>query len=104
MKISKLRLELITKLKYKNCDNEKFELKERIKYYNNIIQYIDKQLKVLNNIELDLFKIITCENYTITRGIEEIATRYYLDTGTIWKNYYPRIKSIINNLEIKEEL
>lgn len=104
LKIAKLRLELITKLKYKNRDDEKLKLKEKIKYYNNTIQYIDKQIKLLNNIELDLFKTITCENCTITKGIEKIASKYFLDTCTIWKNYYPKIKPLINNLEIKEEI
>ena len=35
LKIAKLRLELITKLKYKNRDDEKLKLKEKIKYYIN---------------------------------------------------------------------
>ena len=103
LKIAELRLELIIKLKYTNCDDEKLELKKEITYHKKIIKYIDEKIKILNDIELYLFKKITCENYSITKGIEETANNYFLDIGTIWKIYYPKIKPIIKELEVENE-
>ena len=79
-------------------------LKKEIVNYKKIINLIDDKLKTLNDIQLYLFKKITCENHSITKAIEETSYNCGYDVGTIWKNYYPKIKPIIKELEIKEDL
>ena len=104
LKIAKLRLELINKLNYKNYDDEKLSLKNEIITHKKIIKCIDNKLRILNDTELYLFKKITCEKHSITKAIEETSYNCGYEVGTIWKNYYPKIKPIIKELEIKEEL
>lgn len=109
IEIAKLRLSLISnqwhnKIAITNIEEEKEELRNYIKQGLKIIKYIEEKIKELNNIELDLFKLITCENINITKAVDMIASKYYLDNGTIWKIYYPKIKPIINNLVVKEDL
>ena len=104
LNIARLRLKLITELNYKNYDDEKLSLRNEITTYKKIIKYIDSKLKTLNDVQLYLFKKITCENYSITKAIEETSYNCGYEIGTIWKNYYPKIKPIIKELEIKEEL
>lgn len=109
VEIAKLRLSLISnqwhnKIAITNIEEEKEELRNYIKKGLKIIKYIEEKTKELNNIELDLFKLITCENINITKAVDTIASKHYLDNGTIWKIYYPKIKPIINNLVVKEDL
>lgn len=104
LKIAELRLKLIKELNYQNYDDEIEKLNNYIVKCKRIINNLDKRLKTLNNIELYLFKKITCGNTTITKAIEETANHYYYDVCTIWKYYYPKIKPMIEELEIKEDL
>ena len=109
LEIARLRLSLLNEkwhnsLAITNIEEEKEELKSYIRKCNQIIKYINISIKELSNIELDLFKLMTCENMNITKSIEEISNKYYLDSGTIWKHHYKKIKPIINNLIVKEDL
>ena len=109
VEIAKLRLSLISnqwhnKIAITNIEEEKEELRNYIEKGLKTIKYIEEKTKELNNIELDLFKLITCENINITKAIDVIASKYYLDNATIWKIYYPTIKPIINNLVESEDL
>ena len=35
----------------------------------------------------------------ITRAVDKVSITYDVDVSTIWKNYYPKIKEDIKNLE-----
>ena len=50
-------------------------------------------------IEKELFYEVIVKGTNITRAIDKVSITYDVDVSTIWKNYYPKIKEDIKNLE-----
>ena len=51
------------------------------------------------NKEKELFYEVIVKGTNITRAIDKVSITYDVDVSTIWKNYYPKIKEDIKNLE-----
>ena len=75
---------------------------------NRLINMIDNEQKVIRQMECDLQKLNGIENKlyyeivingnNVTKAIDKVASSEFVDTSTLWKNYYPKIKKQIDNL------
>ena len=80
-------------------NKEKESLAELKSNLNNILNLIEIKLKELKGIEKELFNEVIVKGTNITREVDKVAITYDVDVSTIWKNYYPKIKEDIKNLE-----
>lgn len=72
---------------------------QRLKYYLNKMQY---HLSKLEGIEYELFYAIVYDNLSVSKAVEQIATKNYFSQKHIWEHYYPKIKDKVNEyLKIK---
>lgn len=75
---------------------------------NRLINLIDNEQKLIKQMECDLQKLKGIENKlyyeivingtNVTKAIDKVATSEFVDTSTLWKNYYPKVKQQIDNL------
>lgn len=75
---------------------------------NRLINLIDNEQKVIKQMECDLQRLKGIENKlyyeivingtNVTKAIDKVATSEFVDTSTLWKNYYPKVKQQIDNL------
>ena len=80
-------------------NKEKESLLDLKSNLNNILNLIEIKLKELKGIEKELFYEVIVKGTNITRAIDKVSITYDVDVSTIWKNYYPKIKEDIKNLE-----
>lgn len=80
-------------------NEEKESLTELKSNLNNILNLIEIKLKELKGIERELFYEVIVKGINITRAVDKVAITYDVDVSTIWKNYYPKIKGDIKDLE-----
>ena len=59
---------------------------------------MDKILSRMTGIEHELFYEIIYNGTNITKAVEKISNKYEMDTQTVWKNYYKRIKGDIKKI------
>lgn len=71
------------------CLNENIKIKEQNK---KKIEYL---LKELIGVENKLYYQIIVKGLNVTKAVDKVSLETGLDTSTIWKNYYPKIKEKI---------
>lgn len=82
----------------KEYSREKEELDKLIYKQKKVINEVEQNLRQLNGIDNKLFCEIVINGTNISKSVEKIAEEYDKDVSTIWKNYYPNIKEIIEEL------
>ena len=101
----KTELDLVTlkiqslEVKEVQLNKEKESLIELKSNLDNILNLIEVKLKELKGIEKELFYEVIVKGANITRAVDKVSITYDVDVSTIWKNYYPKIKEDIKNLE-----
>lgn len=70
---------------------------------NSFISEMTDALGRMSGIEYELYYEIVVNNKRVTRAVEHIAERYDLETRTIWKYYYSKIKKDVENLLMYSE-
>ena len=71
---------------------------ENVNKIQNYINSMDGILKKMIGIEYQLFYEIACKGVPITKAVELIAERNELDTRTVWRNHYKKIKKYVKKL------
>ncbi len=94
LNILKKRLDIIKKAK-ENLLNEEKNIKETINLYVNKTNSIKKNLSELKGIEYELYSEIVINGLNVSKAVEKVAEKNEKDVSTIWKNYYPKIKTFI---------
>lgn len=79
----------------------KENLNEYADHLSNIIHKMDKELRELDGIEYSLYYEIVVQGTNVTRAVDKVALKYDKDVSTIWKNYYPKVKEILQEFEQK---
>lgn len=69
---------------------------DKLQAYLNIMQ---DSLSKMSGIEYQLFYEIAYKGVNISKAVENIAVANNKDVGTIWKNYYKKIKKYVKKLK-----
>ncbi len=77
---------------------EKNRLINLIDNEEKMIKQMESDLQNLNGIENKLYYEIVINGNNVTKAIDKVASSEFVDTSTLWKNYYPKIKKQIDNL------
>ncbi len=97
LNVLKKRLNLI--LNYENeIALEKNRLINLIDNEQKVIKQMENDLQKLNGIENKLYYEIVINGNNVTKAIDKVATNEFIDTSTLWKNYYPKVKKEIDKL------
>lgn len=72
---------------------------DRKKHLQVYLDSMTVTLSKLQGIEYKLYYAIVNDCPNITKAVEKTAEATGLDTQTIWKNYYPRIKKYVKKLK-----
>jgi len=64
---------------------------------------MERLLKELRGVEEELAVNILVNGINPTRSVDKVAFRYDLDPSTIWKNYYPKVKKMLKEVEESSE-
>lgn len=97
LNILKKRLKLL--LNYESEINlEKNKLINLIDNNQKVIKQMEDDLQKLSGIENKLYYEIVINGNNVTKAIDKVASNEFIDTSTLWKNYYPKVKKIIDNL------
>lgn len=67
--------------------------------YSFLLDKMEENLKSLVGIDRDLLYEILIKGINVTRAVDNIAFRYDMDPSTIWKNYYPKVKEKLKELD-----
>ena len=59
---------------------------------------MENDLQNLSGIENKLYYEIVINGTNVTKAIDKVATNEFIDTSTLWKNYYPKVKKEIDKL------
>lgn len=82
----------------KTIQIEKKIISNMIKKNENAIKKIEENLCELRDIETKLYYEIVINGMGISRAIEKVAEENDKDISTLWKNYYPNVKSKIQDI------
>lgn len=77
---------------------EKKRLINLIDNEQKVIKQMESDLQNLNGIENKLYYEIVINGNNVTKAIDKVASNEFIDTSTLWKNYYPKVKKQIDNL------
>ncbi len=77
---------------------EKNRLINLIDNEQKVIKQMESDLQKLNGIENKLYYEIVINGTNVTKAIDKVASNEFVDTSTLWKNYYPKVKKQIDNL------
>ncbi len=77
---------------------EKNRLINLIDNEEKMIKQMESDLQNLNGIENKLYYEIVINGNNVTKAIDKVASNEFIDTSTLWKNYYPKVKKQIDNL------
>lgn len=67
--------------------------------YNNLLENMEEKLKACVGIDRELLYEIMIKGINVTRAVDNVAFNYDMDSSTIWKNYYPKVKETLKELE-----
>lgn len=70
-----------------------------IEIQKRIITQIKKDLTELKGIEYNLYSKVVVYGINISKAIDQISVEEGKDVSTLWKNYYPKIKSRLKKIE-----
>ncbi|MGN1268185.1 MAG: hypothetical protein ACI4U0_01575 [Candidatus Aphodocola sp.] len=79
-------------------DLEKKRLIKLIDNEKKVIKQMENDLQQLSGVENKLYYEIVIKGNNVTKAIDKVASNEFIDTSTLWKNYYPKIKTQIDNL------
>lgn len=96
------RLNLISQYE-KILIEEKNKLNELEIFHKKIITKMEENLLNLSGVENKLYCEIVLKGTNVTKAIDKIAYDENLDISTLWKNYYPKVKKKINDLDLVKE-
>lgn len=96
-KILSERLNIIKEYE-KTIQIEKRMIANMIKKNENTIKKIEDNLCELKDIETRIYYEIVINGMGISKAIEKIAEETDRDISTLWKNYYPNVKSKIQDI------
>ena len=97
--LESVRVRLQTYFEYENIINKrKEELHELGVSLSNSLKIIEGYLKELTGIENELFYLIIVKGMSVTKAVDKVEFNNDKEVSTIWKNYYPKVKKIINEL------
>lgn len=89
-------------LKYElQLAKEKEMLDNTINLQIELLNQMEKDLKNLNGIENRLYYEIVVKGMRVSKAIEKISLEEDKDVSTLWKNYYPKVKKRIDQLNYK---
>lgn len=88
------RLDIIKKTK-ENLLNEEKIIRDTINLYVNKTNSIKKNISDLKGIEYELYTEIVINGLNVSKAVEKVAEKNEKDVSTIWKNYYPKVKTFI---------
>lgn len=89
-------------LKYElQLAREKEMLDNIINLQIELLNQMEKDLKNLNGIENRLYYEIVVKGMRVSKAIEKISLEEDKDVSTLWKNYYPKVKKRIGQLNYK---
>ena len=89
-------------LKYElQLAREKEMLDNIINLQIELLNQMEKDLKNLNGIENRLYYEIVVKGMRVSKAIEKISLEGDKDVSTLWKNYYPKVKRRIGQLNYK---
>lgn len=91
LKLTKLNIETID-IKSKELENIKKEYNKYAERLAEVINSMEISLKELKGIEQKLAYYILVDGLNATKAVDKVSFDYDLDTSTIWKNYYPKVK------------
>lgn len=77
---------------------EKNRLINLIDNEEKMIKQMESDLQNLNGIENKLYYEIVINGNNVTKAIDKVASNELIDTSTLWKNYYPKVKKQIDDL------
>ncbi len=60
---------------------------------------MENKLKELRGIEHSLMYEIIVKGLNVTKAVDNVAFKYDMDPSNIWKNYYPKVKEKIKDLQ-----
>lgn len=95
----KNRLNLILKYQEQYKKEEK-QLKEIIKFQENLLLQIETDLSEMTGIQNKLYYEIVINGISISQAIDKIAKEENKDISTLWKNYYPKVKERLIKLNL----
>ena len=67
--------------------------------YNYLLESMEERLKACVGIDRELLYEIMVKGFNATIEVDKVAINYDMDSSTIWKNYYPKVKEKIKELE-----
>lgn len=67
--------------------------------YNILLDKMNEKLKSCVGIDRELLYEIIIRGTNVTKAVDKIAFHYDMDSSTIWKNYYPKVKEKLNELD-----
>ncbi|MCM1053525.1 MAG: hypothetical protein NC483_06095 [Ruminococcus sp.] len=63
---------------------------------------MESKLKELKGIEESLMYEILVKGVNVTKAVDTVAFKYDMDPSNIWKNYYPKVKEKLKEIESSE--
>lgn len=99
LELIKLNIENINKKEeyLKNLKREYLQMENELQLMN---EQVENVMHELEGIEQELIYEILVKGKNVTRAVDVIAFKYDLDTSTIWKNYYPKVKEKLKSLQV----
>lgn len=67
--------------------------------YNCLLEKMEENLKACVGVDRELLYEIMVKGTNVTRAVDIVAFNYDMDPSTIWKNYYPKVKEKLKELE-----
>lgn len=92
LELIQLRLDSLDELEQDQI-KEKERLKKLYDTYQKKIQKMEDIMKELTGIEYSLYYEIAVKGSTINKAVDKVAFDYDVSSSTVWKKYYPKIKS-----------
>lgn len=83
-----------------NIKKEEVALTKIIKDKEVNIKLIANHLKELKGIENELYYQIVVLGKNVTKAVDKVAFSVDKDVSTIWKNYYPKVKKKLKELDL----
>ena len=82
-------------------------LAQEIEYQRNNVDRLQSYLNLMSDslakmsgVEYQLFYAIAYNGITVSKAVENIAELNNLDTRTVWRNYYKKIKKYVKKLNM----
>lgn len=71
---------------------------ENVNKLQDYLNNMNESLSKMTGIEYQLYYEIVVKGVNVTKAVENIADKNDKDTGTIWKNYYNKIKKDVKKI------